>query len=144
MSAHLARDLQVAREALEGMREETQEGYLLDGVAAVCRGGVAALEERRGDALTDLRSAIHAFERSGNRFYVALTQLDALALMPDDPPSRNGPMRHVSVQDPQDATASRAPRRGRRGTGHRLVPPARFARRRYSRHSTCHYAVSSR
>jgi tetratricopeptide (TPR) repeat protein len=85
LSAHLARDLEVAREALEGLGDETMVGYLVEGVAAVSAGGVAALEGRRGDALTHFRSAIHAFERSGNRFYVALTQLDALSLMPEEP-----------------------------------------------------------
>jgi hypothetical protein len=85
LSAHLARDADVAREALDGIQGVTIVGYFVDGIAALAGGGLAALEGRRHDAITGFREAIHAFDRSGNRFYVALTRLDALRLMPDEP-----------------------------------------------------------
>jgi tetratricopeptide (TPR) repeat protein len=85
LAAHWARDVEVARKGLREAEAESDAGTFHHGVRALARGGVAALEGERNDALRDFRSAIAAFEKTGALFQVALTQLDALILLPGEP-----------------------------------------------------------
>ncbi len=85
LAAHWARDVEVARKGLREAEAESDAGTFHHGVRALARAGVAALEGERNDALRDFRSAIAAFEKTGALFQVALTQLDALILLSDEP-----------------------------------------------------------
>ena len=84
LAAHLARDLEAARTGLAAMAEEPYAGNFVDGINRLGEAGVAALEGRHDESLTAFRDAIDKWRANGARFFVALAQLDALALLPDE------------------------------------------------------------
>jgi len=84
IASHLARDLEVAREALAEMDNEVYSGNYVEGVKSLAEAGVAALEGREADALAGYRAAIERLDRNGARVYRAFVQLDALWLLPDE------------------------------------------------------------
>lgn len=85
LAAHLTGDLDVAREGMARMDQEPYSGNYVEGIRLLAEAGVAALEGRTEAALSSFRSAVEKFERSGSRLHAAITQLDALALLPGEP-----------------------------------------------------------
>ncbi len=85
LAGHWARDLAVAREGLSGMDEEQYSGNGVEGVRLLAEAGVAALEGETDEAVARFSGAIEKFTRGGSPMHVALTQLDALTLLPDEP-----------------------------------------------------------
>jgi class 3 adenylate cyclase/tetratricopeptide (TPR) repeat protein len=83
-AAHWARDAEVAREGLREAEAETYSGRYIEAERALARAGIAALEGRVADALADYRTSIDHSQRHGSRFDVALTQLSALILIPEE------------------------------------------------------------
>jgi class 3 adenylate cyclase/tetratricopeptide (TPR) repeat protein len=84
LAAHLARDLDVAREAVVEIDKEVYSGNYIEGARALAAAGVAALDGRDLDALAGYRTAVDHIARNGARFHLALIQLDALFLLPDE------------------------------------------------------------
>ena len=85
LAAHYARDLEAARAARESMAEETFAGTFVDSMQLLADAGVAALEQRRDQALAAYRSALAKLGATGSAFSVAQVQLDALFTLPDEP-----------------------------------------------------------
>ena len=68
------------------MDQEQYSGNGVEGVRLLAEAGVAALEGESDEAVARFSSAIEKFTRGGSPLHVALTQLDALTLLPDEPP----------------------------------------------------------
>ena len=85
LAAHYARSLEAAREARESMADETFAGTFVDAMRLLADAGVAALEDRRDEALAAYRSALAKLGATGSPFSVAQVQLDALITLPDEP-----------------------------------------------------------
>jgi tetratricopeptide (TPR) repeat protein len=85
LAAHLARDPAAAQEAIEAMEQEPYAGHYADGMRALAQAGLAALQGRDEEALEAYRLSLDELGHSGARFQVALVQLDALSLLPDEP-----------------------------------------------------------
>jgi class 3 adenylate cyclase/tetratricopeptide (TPR) repeat protein len=85
LAAHLRGDLAVSREALRVMADEPTKGSFPEGAMHLAEAGVAALEGRHQDALERYQSAMERWRRNGANFPIALIQLDALRLLPDEP-----------------------------------------------------------
>ncbi len=84
LASHFARDLEAARQGLAEMEYEFYAGNYVEGATSLGRAGIAALEGRSEDALAGFEGAVERFGLNGSRMYVALTQLDALGLLPDE------------------------------------------------------------
>jgi len=84
LAAQLAQDLEAARAGLAAMSLEPFAGNFSDGLNRLAEAGVAALEGRPVEALMAYRAAIEAWRRNGARFFVAMAQMAALALLPDE------------------------------------------------------------
>jgi hypothetical protein len=67
------------------MDEEQYSGNGVEGLRLLAEAGVAALEGHTDDAVARFSGAIEKFTRGGSPMHVALTQLDALTLLPDEP-----------------------------------------------------------
>jgi tetratricopeptide (TPR) repeat protein len=84
-AAHWAGDLEAARESSREADAESYEGLYIDAERALARAGVAALEGRRDDAVAGFRESVELSRRHGSLFDMAMTQLSALILLPDEP-----------------------------------------------------------
>jgi hypothetical protein len=83
-AAQWAGDIELAREAL-GLSEAAADlGRYMDAERALGRAGVAALEGRQGEALAAFRECIDVTRRWGCGLELALSQLCAIALLPDE------------------------------------------------------------
>jgi hypothetical protein len=83
-AAQWAGDIELAREAL-GLSEAAADlGRYMDAERALGRAGVAALEGRQGEALAAFRECIDVTRRWGCGLELALSQLCAIALPPDE------------------------------------------------------------
>jgi len=85
LAAHYARDLEAARRARESMADETFAGTFVDAMRLLADAGVAALEDRRAEALAAYRTALAKLDATGSPFSVAQVQLDALITLPAEP-----------------------------------------------------------
>jgi class 3 adenylate cyclase/tetratricopeptide (TPR) repeat protein len=85
MAAHMAGDLEAAYEGMAEVEKEGYAGNYIDGIKLLASAGVAGLEGRPSEAVADYRAAVERFRRNGARFIVALAQLDALTVLPDEP-----------------------------------------------------------
>jgi hypothetical protein len=84
-AAHWARDLEAAREGEREARAENYGGRFVEAEQTLAQAGVAALEGRRDDALASYRASIELSRLQNADFDLAMTQLSALILLPDEP-----------------------------------------------------------
>ena len=84
LAAHLARDPEAAREGVAEIAEEAFAGMYIEGARAWAEAGAAALAGRSDAALASYHVAVERFGRNGSRISVAMAQLSALAVLPDE------------------------------------------------------------
>ena len=85
-AASWMRDVDRARETLILLRDAGAHGRFIDACIAGLAAGLAALEGRRGDALTEFRDALGAMRALDVSFIVArFAMIAAVTLGPDDP-----------------------------------------------------------
>ncbi len=84
LASHLAADAEAAREGVAGIDLETYAGHYIDGCRSLAAAGSAGLEGRRDEALAGYRASIESYGQNGARLNVALVQLDALTVLPNE------------------------------------------------------------
>jgi hypothetical protein len=85
LASHWSRDIDGARVALQKAEEDPWGGRYADGMVKHALAGVAVLEGDLQGALSLFREAALAMTQCGAWFSLAVVQLDALVMLPDEP-----------------------------------------------------------